>query len=194
MREPSLAVSVMAWRYKKPGTIPSPELEDIAHESLENLSRPGHSFRFSPKSLVTRSRYQTLQPQKTTVSIITIQLSAAMKFLSILATLALASTAVALPKLGANWRDWHGADPKCPESNCLTQIDADAIVSKFISILDHRDVATANATAQGLIADGFFEESDSINMLAGHPVCTKTLRPPLGNAELIFPGRRRHFP
>jgi hypothetical protein len=52
----------------------------------------------------------------------------------------------------------------------LTQADADDIVAKFISILDHPDVAAANATAQALIGPNFFEKSDSINMLAGHPV------------------------
>ena len=90
-----------------------------------------------------------------------------MKFLSILAPLALASTAVALP----NWRDWNGAGPVCPESTCLTQADAEDIANKFASVLNHPDVNAANATAQALIADGFFEKSDSINMLAGHPVC-----------------------
>ncbi|KIX03557.1 uncharacterized protein Z518_07110 [Rhinocladiella mackenziei CBS 650.93] len=89
-----------------------------------------------------------------------------MKFLSVLAPLALASTAAAMPR----WRDWHGAGPKCPESTCLTQVDAEDIVSKFASVLDHPDVAASNSTAQALIADGFFEKSDSINMLAGHPI------------------------
>ena len=55
-------------------------------------------------------------------------------------------------------------------NKCLTQTDADEIVAKFISLLEHPDVAAANATAQALIGDTFFEKSDSINMLAGHPV------------------------
>ena len=82
-----------------------------------------------------------------------------MKFLSILAPLALVSAAVALPA----WNDWNG--------NCVTQAEADDIVNKFASILAHSNVNAANATAQALIADGFFEKSDSINLLAGFPVC-----------------------
>ncbi|OCT47364.1 hypothetical protein CLCR_02632 [Cladophialophora carrionii] len=89
-----------------------------------------------------------------------------MKFSSILAPLALASTVAALP----SWRDWHGAGPAWRGKGCLTQADADDIVAKFISILDHPDVDAANATAQALIGPDFFEKSDSINMLAGHPV------------------------
>ncbi|KIX99590.1 uncharacterized protein Z520_04223 [Fonsecaea multimorphosa CBS 102226] len=89
-----------------------------------------------------------------------------MKFSSIVAPLLLASTVAAVP----GWRDWHDAGSKCPQSTCLTQADADDIVAKFISILDHPDVAASNATAQALLGDNFFEKSDSINMLAGHPI------------------------
>jgi hypothetical protein len=89
-----------------------------------------------------------------------------MKFSNILASVALASTATALP----SWKDWHGARPSWVGSGCLTQADADDIVAKFVSILDHPDVNASNATAQALIGPDFFEKSDSINMLAGHPV------------------------
>ncbi len=89
-----------------------------------------------------------------------------MQFLSILAPLALATTAVALP----GWGDWHGHGPKCPESTCLTQADAETVVDSFIAIIDHPDVAAANASAQKYLADSFFEKSDSINLLAGYPV------------------------
>ena len=91
-----------------------------------------------------------------------------MKFSAIFAPLALASTVAAFP----GWIDWHGKRPFCPQvqDSCLTQADADNIVAKFISILDHPDVTAANVTAQALIGPNFFEKSDSINMLAGHPV------------------------
>ncbi|KAK5467069.1 hypothetical protein LTS15_000039 [Exophiala xenobiotica] len=101
-----------------------------------------------------------------------------MKLFSILAPLALASTVAAAP----GWGDWHGGKPSCPTDNCLTQADADDIVSKFMSVLDHPDVSAANATAQALIADGFFEKSDSINMLAGHPVGSESFS---GKAQYI---------
>ncbi|KEF52448.1 uncharacterized protein A1O9_11689 [Exophiala aquamarina CBS 119918] len=85
-----------------------------------------------------------------------------MKFLSLLAHLTLVSTGFALP---GGWNDWN---------NALTQGDATDIVSKFITILSHSDVSVANATAQALIADNFFEKSDSINMLAGFPLGSTT--------------------
>ncbi|KIW19501.1 hypothetical protein PV08_00073 [Exophiala spinifera] len=88
-----------------------------------------------------------------------------MKFLGVVTSLALASTAVAAP----GWTPWQqGGKPQGP-SSCLTQNDANDIVNKFISVLDHPDVDASNATAQALIADGFFEKSDSINLLAGFP-------------------------
>ena len=92
-----------------------------------------------------------------------------MKFSTVLASVAFASSALALP---GNWNDWVKGGPLCPPANnqCLTQADADDIVAKFISLLDHPDVNAANATAQALIGPNFFEKSDSINMLAGHPV------------------------
>jgi hypothetical protein len=121
-----------------------------------------------------------------------------MKLFSILAPLALASTVAAAP----GWGDWHGGKPSCPTDNCLTQADADDIVSKFMSVLDHPDVSAANATAQALIADGFFEKSDSINMLAGHPVCQQlnnTLKTVMANPIVSqvgsesFPGKAQYI-
>jgi len=87
-----------------------------------------------------------------------------MKFLSLLAPLALVSTAFAAPSPGG-WNDWN---------NALSQGDATDIVNKFITILSHSNVAAANATAQALIGDGFFEKSDSINILAGFPLGSTT--------------------
>jgi hypothetical protein len=55
-------------------------------------------------------------------------------------------------------------------STCLTQSDADDIVSRFLTVMLHFDMAKANATAQELFADDFSETSDSINTLGGNPV------------------------
>jgi len=59
--------------------------------------------------------------------------------------------------------------PRCG-CDALSQDFADDVVAKFITILDHSDVATANATAQALLADGYQEISDSILSLEGQPV------------------------
>lgn len=88
-----------------------------------------------------------------------------MKFLSFVAPFALLSSALAVP---GGWNDWN---------NGLTQGDAADIVSKFTQILSHSDVKAANATAQALIGDGFFENSDSINVLAGFPVSASLENP-----------------
>ncbi|KEF63120.1 uncharacterized protein A1O9_01096 [Exophiala aquamarina CBS 119918] len=101
-----------------------------------------------------------------------------MKFITAAASLALASVVSAAPR----WADWapkscpeaQCPDVECPVDTCLQQSDAEDIVNKFISVLNHPDVKASNATAQALIGDDFFEESDSINMLAGHPVGSVT--------------------
>ncbi|KIV95000.1 hypothetical protein PV10_02709 [Exophiala mesophila] len=80
-----------------------------------------------------------------------------MKFFGVIASLAMATTALAAP----GWGDWSGG---------LTQRDAEDIVAKFSSILTHADIPTANKTAQALIAEGYTEISDSINILAGFPI------------------------
>lgn len=107
-----------------------------------------------------------------------------MKFFTAVASLALASTVTAAP----GWLEWTSSsdsdsgassDPgsgsgsckaECPQDACLQQSDAEDIVNKFISVLNHPDVEVANAAAQELLGDDFFEDSDSINMLAGHQV------------------------
>lgn len=97
-----------------------------------------------------------------------------MKFITAVASLALASAVSAAP----SWADWAPKscpEVECPVDTCLQQSDAEDIVNKFISVLNHPDVEASNATAQALIGDDFFEESDSINMLAGHPVRTSHL-------------------
>lgn len=80
-----------------------------------------------------------------------------MKLLPILVQLAsvVAATAAVLPRGGCEG---------------LSQEFAEGVVAQFISILSHSDVATANATAQALLADGYTEISDSILSLEGQPV------------------------
>ena len=93
-----------------------------------------------------------------------------MKFLSLcVAPLVLASTAAALP---GNWHDWMNNNHCNNDDNNsgLTQDEANDIIAKFTEILEHTDVDASNVTAQALLADGFFEKSDSINTLAGFPV------------------------
>jgi hypothetical protein len=81
-----------------------------------------------------------------------------MKLFSLLAPLALSASvaASALPKRG--------------DGTCLSQGEAESIVSQYASILGHTDVATANATAQALLDENYTEISDSILSLEGQPV------------------------
>ncbi|KAJ9606584.1 hypothetical protein H2200_008592 [Cladophialophora chaetospira] len=93
-----------------------------------------------------------------------------MKLLSLFAPLALVSsiTALATPKRG---------------DYCLTQAEAETIVSQYISILSHTpDIATANATAQALLDPNYTETSDSILSLEGQPLGGITFQ---GKAEYI---------
>jgi len=99
-----------------------------------------------------------------------------MKFTTTVASLALASAVSAAPGWG-NWGPKCPPKVECPVDTCLQQSDAEDIVNKFISVLNHPDVQASNATAQALFGDDFFEESDSINMLAGHLVSTSYLFP-----------------
>ncbi|OAP54412.1 hypothetical protein AYL99_11513 [Fonsecaea erecta] len=70
--------------------------------------------------------------------------------------------AAAHPKRESNWQD------------CLSQAEAESIVSQYITILEHTDVATANATAQSLLDPNYTETSDSILSLEGQPLGTAT--------------------
>lgn len=87
-----------------------------------------------------------------------------MKFTLITSVLALVSAVVASP----TWFDWN----KWSNQKCISQDYADSIISKFISVLAHTNVATANATAQALFSDSYTEVSDSILSLEGLPVCS----------------------
>lgn len=76
-----------------------------------------------------------------------------MKFFSLAAVAALASTATA-------WK--HG--------NCLTDAGLQRIIDNSIIFLQHFDVAAANATAYATFASTIMETGDSINSLRGDPV------------------------
>ncbi|KEF52794.1 uncharacterized protein A1O9_11211 [Exophiala aquamarina CBS 119918] len=82
-----------------------------------------------------------------------------MKLTSFLAYLTCAATATAA-----------GLRRRGCDSCGLSQEFAEDVVAKFISTPDHGDVATANATAQALLADGYQETSDSILSLEGQPL------------------------
>ena len=85
-----------------------------------------------------------------------------MRFFAVATTFLAAASATALPK-----RNWHWGY----KNQCLSQDQANDIVGKFITILNHPDVPAANATAQALLSDKFQEISDSILSLEGQPVC-----------------------
>jgi hypothetical protein len=106
-----------------------------------------------------------------------------MKLFSLLAPLALSASVVAsaLPKRGG------GA--------CLSQSEAESIVSQYASILGHTDVATANATAQALLDENYTEISDSILSLEGQPVSQAILArsTPESNQLTLITARHRNL-
>lgn len=87
-----------------------------------------------------------------------------MQFPLVALSLILASTAAAVPSLIKFRRDTP------LNSTCISQSDAESIVAKFTTVMEHTDVNAANQTAQDLLSDDFFETSDSINTLAGDAV------------------------
>jgi len=60
------------------------------------------------------------------------------------------------------------ANPIEKRDSCVSQWEAQQVVSKIISIFGHQ--AGANKTANALLADNFVEHSDSIHALEGAPV------------------------
>ncbi|KIW91302.1 uncharacterized protein Z519_08198 [Cladophialophora bantiana CBS 173.52] len=87
-----------------------------------------------------------------------------MNLFSILTPLSLLAGATALPTPKRSG-DWQG---------CLSQADAESIVGQYITILEHTDVAAANATAQSVLDPNYTETSDSILSLEGLPLGTAT--------------------
>lgn len=84
-----------------------------------------------------------------------------MRFFTIAASFLAVASASALPE--RRWNKWNN-------NKCLSQHQANGIVSQFIVGLQHPDVPAANATLQALLADDFKETSDSILSLEGQPV------------------------
>jgi hypothetical protein len=68
-------------------------------------------------------------------------------------------------------------------STCVQQSDAQAIVDRFMSVMQHRDVVAANETVQALLTDDFTETSDSINTLSGQTV--SSLEGPAGSINAL---------
>ena len=101
--------------------------------------------------------------------------SVAMKLLSLLVSVALASGALATPTVEERGFGFPGGFEGRPSKTCLYPAAATSLVSSFKSVLTNPDRQAANATAQIIIADNFTETSDSIDTLAGYPVRTSTL-------------------
>jgi hypothetical protein len=86
-----------------------------------------------------------------------------MQFLKALLALPLAA-AVAVP---GGWKD----------NNCLTDADAQYIISQSTVFLEHKDVAAAKAAAYSIFTEDIQEFGDSINSLRGDAVSHTPLVP-----------------
>lgn len=80
-----------------------------------------------------------------------------MKFSLVLA--GFAACAAAMP----HWGD---------KDRCISQGAANQLVADFAATLTHVDIPASNRTLQRILGDDFFENSGSINLLAGYPVST----------------------
>ncbi|EXJ65582.1 hypothetical protein A1O7_01923 [Cladophialophora yegresii CBS 114405] len=85
-----------------------------------------------------------------------------MRFLKFTASIALTSVVAAVPDLSKVRRDASS------NSTCVSQSDAESIVAEFITVMEHKDINTANETVLELLSDSFTEASDSINTIAGN--------------------------
>ena len=109
-----------------------------------------------------------------------------MKLSAIIALLASTATASVLPRGGDNGQAQQGNSgwglslpnafssiPGYPLGSglCLSDSQANFIANAFKTILTNPDRQAAAKLAGSFIADGYVEESDSINFLAGYPVC-----------------------
>ena len=88
-----------------------------------------------------------------------------MKFLSLLAT-ATAVTAWSIPN------PWSPI-PGYPMGNtvCLSDAQANFLVQTFSTMLSNPDRSKTQSMANVLLDNSYTESSDSINQLAGFPVC-----------------------
>ena len=90
--------------------------------------------------------------------------------------IAITSTAVATALAGTVSNPFSPI-PGYPLGNgiCLTDQQSQFLVKTFVSALANTNRAATNATLQALLASNYAEESDSINTLAGYPVCVPSL-------------------
>src|ERR1700733_13601594 len=105
-----------------------------------------------------------------------------MKFFSTLATLALATSALASPVLErGTWPEKRTLETRTNSSTksaftatpivfCLLPKQATTIVNAFNYLLANPTAANFNSTANALFSNDWTDTSDSINQLAGIPV------------------------
>jgi hypothetical protein len=137
-------------------TQPASLSSSLALPSLCPTAYPSHSFQ----------RQYSLVLSFSIIVIITI-----MKFISA-ALAVLPAVALATPTFGLP--NPLSPIPGYPLGNpfCLSDQQAQFIVKQFHDILTNPNRQAAGQQAQSVIADGYVEESDSINFLAGYPVST----------------------
>ena len=64
------------------------------------------------------------------------------------------------------------AAPVGDDCECVTQDQANTLITRFIGFLDHKgsDLGNATQTAEAILHVGYTEVSDSVDTLAGFPV------------------------
>lgn len=92
--------------------------------------------------------------------------------------------ALAQPAWGP-WGNGHGAP------DCLNDAKVKTILDGYTYLLESPQGADFNTTAESLLSDSFFVSSDSINTLAGYPVCHFPRRLTMTNRTLA---RRQRLP
>lgn len=80
---------------------------------------------------------------------------------------ALVASAFAFPQGWGNWGNWgHGNAP------CLNDAAVNKLIDGYTYLLRFPQGADFNSTANAILSDKFFVSSDSIDTLAGIPVCS----------------------
>lgn len=64
------------------------------------------------------------------------------------------------------------------KERCVSQEYANQLVADFASALTHENVQASNRTLQRILGDNFYENSQSINVLAGYPVSSTAMPSP----------------
>ena len=96
-----------------------------------------------------------------------------MRLSSLIAMAASAAGVLASPVFNSSTNPFSPI-PGYPFGNgfCLTDKQANFLVSTFAGALENTNRQATNATMQVLLANNWVEQSDSINTLAGYPVCS----------------------